>query len=116
MAINGGHNFIEGERTWGSGRGNNGGFRLGVGSAGCGVGRGLDGAARARVPHGTTAEAARETEGRGEEACLWAPRAIERKRGGGGRLAGWAPNGPNSARFRVFRICFFLFFSIQKYK
>jgi hypothetical protein len=50
-------------------------------------------------------------EGERREARGWAPRAIERKRGGGGRVAGWAPNGPNSARVRVFRIYFFFFFS-----
>jgi hypothetical protein len=56
---------------------------------------------------------------------------MRRKRRGGPRVGptchrekegrGWAagrlaPNGPNSARVRVFRICFFLFFSIKKYK
>jgi hypothetical protein len=118
MAINGGHNSIEGERMWERERGNNSCFRLGVGSVGCGVERGLDGAARdagARAPG--LGGGGWEAKGRGEEARGWAPRAIERKMGGAGRLAGWPPNRPNSARVRVFRICFFLFlfFSIQKY-
>jgi hypothetical protein len=63
----------------------------------------------ARVERGQGASAWRQREEEGEEMSGWAPRAIERKRGGGGRLAGWAPNGPNSARVRVFRIFFFSF-------
>jgi hypothetical protein len=129
MAINGGHNSIEGQRTSGRGRGNDGGFRLRVGSAGCGVGRGLDGAGPprawavwrvrrgARAPrHGGDGGGGCETKGRGEEAHGWAPRAIERKRGGGGRLAVWALVGRfrTVARVRVCVLFSFLFKNINK--
>jgi hypothetical protein len=74
---------------------------------------------RGRERQGARGAGAWRRQEEGEERPGRAPCAIERKRGGGGRPAGWAPNGPNSTRVRVFRICsflFFLFFSIQKYK
>jgi hypothetical protein len=80
MAINGGHNSIEGERTWWRGRGNDGSFQLGVGSAGSGSGAVSTARAHetgARVPQGTAASVAARR--RGEE-----------RRPAGGRLAGWA--------------------------
>jgi hypothetical protein len=106
MAINGGHNAIK-ERGRGGGREGDGDFGFWLGDERMGV----PGSGAGRAPGGGAARG-EEREERGGPRV--GPRAIERTRGGGGRLAGWAPNGPNSAR--VFRICFFLFFSIQKYK
>jgi hypothetical protein len=107
MAINGGHNAIEGERSWGRERRRR---RLRFPAwrrADMHVAmRGWGARLAAVQPRGE------EREERGGPRV--GPRAIERKRGGGGRLAGWSPNGPNSARVRVFRICFFIFLFYSK--
>jgi hypothetical protein len=104
MAINGGHNSIEGERTRG-GEGEETTTVSGSGSAQLGAGSGAVSTARARetwarVPQRTATAA--DGRRRGEEVRGGALRAIESTWGGGGRLAGWAPNGPNLARVRVF--------------
>jgi hypothetical protein len=77
------------------------------------------GTARAWTPRGGRGSSARASRGRGRalrrrrdqgkerKVPGRAPPAIERKRGGGGRLAGWAPSGPNSARVRFSEFVFF---------
>jgi hypothetical protein len=53
MAINGGHNSIEGERTWGRGRGGNGGRFSALGEAdGRGVGRARPFGGAGKMDHG----------------------------------------------------------------